>query len=307
LCLFRGHIFGQPAYFARFILTPFHWAVDLTELLQFTRLMVDFKNTMWCRQCQQDVPAVASSGERKYCCPRCGQAVGSQGPAETGAKTPSPDLPAISTRVEETPYCDNWELDDQLMHIGQVLQVDKAQNRGREKAYQHEVARLDPAHNAMGSRHVPPTPALRGRKSKSRGTDGGGSFLSALIWMVLSLGTAALVCGGMLLGWSLIAGRNELWNIGLPIAAGGQIALLIGLVLQLDRFWHDNHHTVSKLDEVDEKLHDLKTTAALLDTVHGPSSTAFYTHLAGGANSQLLLSDLKSQLDILAMKIGEQE
>jgi len=109
------------------------------------------------------------------------------------------------------------------------------------------------------------------------------------------------------LGWSLVAGRDELWNIGLPIAAGGQIALLVGLVLQLDRFWRDNHRTVSKLDEVDEKLRDLKTTATLLSTIHGPSSTAFYTHLAGGANPQLLLSDLKSQLDLLAMKIGKQK
>jgi hypothetical protein len=205
------------------------------------------------------------------------------------------------------PSCDSWELDDQLWHIGQVLQVDKAQGHSQEKAYQHEVARLDPAHNTIGPRHAPPTPVLRRRKSESRSTQGGGSFLGVLIWAALSLGTAALVCGGMLLGWSLIAGRIELWKIGLPIAAGGQIALLIGLVLQLDRLWHDNHHTASKLDEVDEKLHDLKTTATLLGTVHGPSSTAFYTHLAGGANPQLLLSDLKGQLDILAMRIGDQE
>lgn len=284
-----------------------YWAVDLTESLQFTRLMVDSMNTMWCRQCQQDVPAIASSGERKFCCPRCGEAVGSQCPAETDAKKTSLDPPLTCARAGEMPSCDSWELDDQLWHIGQVLQVDKAQGHSQEKAYQHEVARLDPAHNTIGPRHAPPTPVLRRRKSESRSTQGGGSFLGVLIWAALSLGTAALVCGGMLLGWSLIAGRIELWKIGLPIAAGGQIALLIGLVLQLDRLWHDNHHTASKLDEVDEKLHDLKTTATLLGTVHGPSSTAFYTHLAGGANPQLLLSDLKGQLDILAMRIGDQE
>ena len=38
--------------------------------------------------------------------------------------------------------------------------------------------------------------------------------------------------------------------------------------------------------------------------VHSPGET-FYSHLAGGANPQLLLSDLKSQLDLLADKIGE--
>jgi hypothetical protein len=198
-----------------------------------------------------------------------------------------------------------------LWHIGQVLQVDKAQSRSHETAYQHEVSRLDPAHSTINPRHATLTPALRGSRSKSRSesrnVQSSGSFLGMLIWIALSLGTAALVCGGMLLGWSIIAGRNELWKMGLPIAAGGQIGLLIGLVLQLDRLWHDNHNTVSKLDEVDEKLHDLKTTTSLLGTAHGPSSTAFYTHLAGGANTQLLLSDLKGQLDMLAIKIGDQE
>jgi hypothetical protein len=132
-------------------------------------------------------------------------------------------------------------------------------------------------------------------------------LLALLIWAALSLGTAALVCGGILLGWSLLTGRGELWKIGLPIAAGGQISLLIGLLLQIDRFWHDNHRTVAKLDEVDEELHDIKTTANLLSTIHGPSSAQFYTHPAGDANPHVLLSDLKNRLDLLAMKIEDRE
>jgi len=123
----------------------------------------------------------------------------------------------------------------------------------------------------------------------------------------LSLGTAALVCGSILLGWSLITGRDELWKIGLPIAVGGQISLLIGLVLQLDRFWRDNHRTVAKLDEAAAELHELKTIAALLGAIHGPSSAPFHAHLAGGADPQLLLSDLKSRLDLLAIKLGDQD
>jgi hypothetical protein len=92
----------------------------------------------------------------------------------------------------------------------------------------------------------------------------------------------------------------------LPVALGGQIALLIGLLVKLDRLWHDNRRAAAKLDVVDEQLHELKTTTALLGTGQG-SPTAFYSHLAGGANPQLLLTDLKSQLDLLAMKISVQE
>ena len=70
-------------------------------------------------------------------------------------------------------------------------------------------------------------------------------------------------------------------------------------------FWRDGRSAAAKLDEVDEELHDLKTTAAMLSETHSPSS-AFYAHYAGGANAQLLLADLKGQLDLLAIKIGQE-
>ncbi|MGD0383332.1 MAG: hypothetical protein ABSA77_07430 [Thermoguttaceae bacterium] len=200
------------------------------------------------------------------------------------------------------PTNDCWELDDRLWQIAQVLQVETARGHRREKADGGEVTRFDQAHEIKASGTVFNRGSINSSKKTVPDT-----FISALIWSALSLGTAALVCGGVLLGWSLWTGRGELWSIGLPIAVGGMICLLIGLALQMNRFSRDKHHTVSKLDEVDEKLRDLKTTAAFLDAGGGPSSTAFYTHLAGGANPQLLLSDLKGQLDLLAMKIGDKE
>jgi len=82
-----------------------------------------------------------------------------------------------------------------------------------------------------------------------------------LTWTALALGTAACVCGGVLLGWSI----------------------------------------------VDEQLHELKTTTTLLGTGNNSPSGAFYSHLVGGAGPQLLLSDLKGQLDLLALKIMQQD
>jgi hypothetical protein len=45
----------------------------------------------------------------------------------------------------------------------------------------------------------------------------------------------------------------------------------------------------------------------LWNASHGPASNLFYTHLANGAGSQLLLNDLKSQIDLLAMKIAQDD
>ena len=117
----------------------------------------------------------------------------------------------------------------------------------------------------------------------------------------------AFVCGGILLGWSVVSGRTELWNVGVPIALCGQIALLLGLILHLDRLWHDSRQAATKLDQVDQQLHELQTTTTMLSTGHNSPGSAFYSHLAGGAGPQILLSDLKSQLDLLAVKIGREE
>jgi hypothetical protein len=130
-----------------------------------------------------------------------------------------------------------------------------------------------------------------------------GAFISFFAWMALLPGTAALICGGVLSGWSIVAGREELWKIGLPITIGGLIALLIGLMLQFVRLRHGNNHAAVKLYEIEERPSDLNSTSSIFKVVHDSSPAPFHTHLAGGAKSRLLLGDLKSQLDSLAREI----
>ncbi len=75
--------------------------------------------------------------------------------------------------------------------------------------------------------------------------------------------------------------------------------------MQLDRIWRDSRRAAARLQTVDKQIHDLKTTTSLLGTTHAPSN-AFYAHWAGGAGSDVLLSDLKSQLDLLAAKLAKE-
>jgi hypothetical protein len=127
---------------------------------------------------------------------------------------------------------------------------------------------------------------------------------SIVVWSILGFGIMAFVCGAILLAWSLIADRSELWTLGMPACLAGQLALLLGLVFQLNRLWDDNRQTAKQLAAVDQRLDDLKQTATLLTTGHSAPAQSFYAHLAGGANPQLLLADLKSQLDLLAMQMA---
>ena len=77
------------------------------------------------------------------------------------------------------------------------------------------------------------------------------------------------------MGWSMQTERQDLWAIGAPMILAGQIVLILGLVLQLDRTWRDGRWAAAKLETVDEELHDLQTTTTLLrrGTVLPASST----------------------------------
>jgi hypothetical protein len=272
---------------------------------------------MWCKVCRQDVPALPSGEKQALCCPRCGETLraapqasasgdscNSCGHSEAPVGQHGPvAADAPFGILSQPPAYDSWRLDEELQHIRRMLRAGDATVGAPAATTPRQAVRIDPPQATLPARHVATSqrPARRRKKVVRRG-----SASSLLAWFVFTLGLASSACGGILLGWSLATGRQELWTIGMPVALVGQIALLAGLVLQIDRLWHDNRAAASKLDDVDEQIHELKTTTMLLGTNQTPASATFYSHLAGGASPQLLLTDLKSQLDLLAIKMSEE-
>ncbi len=212
------------------------------------------------------------------------------GPSLLAEAPDPPELPADADR----PAYDGWELDEQLRHVERLL-------AGRTKPAPQRQLRVDAAHTS----NPPRAPARSPRKPKPAAAPQGTG--SSFLWPLLAIGMMAFVCGGVLVGWSLVSGRAELWDFGLPTALLGQLALLTGLILQLERMGSDSRDTASKLEHVDDQLNDLKSAATLLGTSQSTAGSSFYAHLAGGAGPQLLLADLKSQLDLLAVKIGRDD
>lgn len=122
---------------------------------------------------------------------------------------------------------------------------------------------------------------------------------------MLSLGLMTFVCGGVLLGWSLLSGRGELWSLGLPLILAGQASLIVGLVFQLDGLSQSNRETSQTLEELDDQLHDLQHATTMLGTTHSGGARSFYAHMAEGASPQMLLTDLKGQMDLLAVRLAQ--
>ncbi len=249
---------------------------------------------MWCRQCGQDVPGRLARSGGEYCCPRCHGVLGSDAAMKTATAAPPAADPA--------PY-DGWELDEQLRHIERVLAANRLRGEPAAAAGDQETSRADWPHAGAPAWHVRPAPRPA-RQPTPRKPARQGWGLGLLIGTALTLGPLAVIGGGALLGWSLLAGRQDLLVFAAPTAMGGQLVVLLGLVLQLNRLTRDSRQAAGKLDRLDQDIHDLRTTTTLLGTTHGPSAAAFYAHLADGASPQILLSDLKSQLDILAVQLG---
>ncbi len=260
---------------------------------------------MWCSRCQQDVPAQPSPKTGKLCCPRCSTEFRCETPGVPPAEEPT-SAEASASELSDSSF-DSWEFDEQLRQIGRRLSGGSADSTQVKDHLKREILRLDPPHLTSPSWHVPDSPATKPQRRKSRrrkptrAATGG-----SLAWSVLSVGTMVLVCGAILLVWAVASDRGELWAVGLPVAIIGQVLLLIGLVLQLDRLWRDSRAAAAKLNKVDVQLHELRTTTTLMGTGGASPGSAFYSHLAGGAGPHLLLNDLKGQLDLLAMKISQE-
>lgn len=210
------------------------------------------------------------------------------------SKTVATDATAALAADRVPVDLDDWEMEDDFRVIERLadsLHVDDARAPVTSPAWCEETP-SDP--------ELPPEPPReRRRERKPAG--------AALAWGVLSLGLVAFVFGGALLAWSFIATRGDLWCWGMPLTLVGQALLLVGVVLQIDGLWQNNTQTAEALDELDEQIFGLRHTTTLLGTTHNSPARSFYAHVAGGASPQMLLADLKGQLDVLAMRLAQDQ
>jgi hypothetical protein len=194
---------------------------------------------------------------------------------------------------------DDWRLADDVRHLTSRAKP-AIPAAGRAPAMTLPM----PEHLAASS--APVASAAASAPARQNSTDVGRAARSSLFaWLFLSFGLMAFLCGIVLLVWSVLAARGELWDLGMPITVVGQAALVLGLILQLERIWQGNRYTVDKLDHVDKQLDELRQTASMMGMSHSSASQAFYSHLTQGASPHILLADLKGQLDLLAVKMSD--
>lgn len=143
------------------------------------------------------------------------------------------------------------------------------------------------------------TPATSTRQVRPSRTTAG----QILSWLIVAGGAIALLAGIALIGWSLAQTQMRHWNLALGLALGGQGALILGLVMVVSRLWRNSRYAANKLQELHARLGQLQNTADTISAMRGGAPT-FYADLARGASPQMLLSNLKGQMDQLTWRLG---
>lgn len=260
---------------------------------------------MWCSTCRQDVPAIpAPHGETGKRCLRCNAVMPETADAIVPEGSPAARFEGetIERLFARCPVdIDDWQLDADLRaaerlikSCGRELRVDDASGNGSSAIPAANMPGWDdiPAANPR-SRRMEEPPA----KSRS----------GTLTWTILSLGIMSFVCGGVLMGWSYIGQRNDLWNIGLPFALLGQAGLIIGLIMQLDGLWQSSRDTSTTLHELDDQLSELRTATTRIHAPARQTAQPFHAHFSEQGNPNALLADIKGQLDSLTARLGKVE
>ncbi len=264
---------------------------------------------MWCGACQQDVPGVvASNGQSSICCARCGKPLhrsrwqdGTTGrEPNTSCETGKRDCDAHRVPFDDLPEfieLEDWEFEETIQEAERLVRrVTRSPELGLAQIPQqrvdggHETHRLlsakNPSRESASSVPVPPKQS------------------SSLPWILLSIGLGVFVCGAALIGLSFVHQRPQLWQLGLPLLLGGQVAVLAVVIWQLDVAWNSHRATFVALHAMDDQLRRLREDWSHLTPGSVPHDHAFYRHLAEGAGPDVLLADLKDQMEVLSAHLA---
>lgn len=255
---------------------------------------------MWCPSCRQEVPGMASGIDGDLVCVRCGHALtlpdtpltAAEPPEHTYPLTESDELLGDAWLARSAPF-DPFEFDVPLGRARHVLRL-----ANPAQPIDLHTAHLEPLPMALRSAGRPrePKPPVKLRKPVT--------LISQIAWAAIALGVGAFVCGGILVGWSLFGSRPELWDLGLPIALGGQAALVVGLLLQLGRADDDDEEDAAR-EEINA-LYQQFDAMQSSQRLSSPSATHnYYTDPGFSSTPDAKLAELKGQLDSLAVRMQE--
>jgi hypothetical protein len=196
---------------------------------------------MWCSTCQQDVPGLGSPGSGgELRCGKCGANLIGSGQSQVAVSESAENrrhaaaTPNENAALESLLHCpqlpeDDWTLEAELRGVQRLLSSLKSRPPADESLVSHLPQMALPGWHAM-----PAAESIADDELEPPGSTNEPRHTNPAAWTILSLSLAVFACGAVLLAWSLLGQREDLWPVGLPLALIGQAGMILGLVLQID-------------------------------------------------------------------------
>jgi hypothetical protein len=231
---------------------------------------------MWCNHCQQDVPGVTFSANQAVIgCARCGHVFrGSEhdsveflpiqnAPEMAVAESREPDLiDSNLSPLDEFHDFGDEDFEQALADAQRLLEPSSASEERESDPSQY--VRCDspdhatgPAGDATGDDEIDIMTSMS-RTARQALPSRREQTTQRICWALLAVGLAVFVCGASLMGLALMANRPPLWQLGLPLMLGGQVAVLAVVISQLEWFWQSEHRSSTAIQQLEEQLRQFR-------------------------------------------------
>jgi len=269
---------------------------------------------MWCSDCQQDVPAVASSAREPLVCPRCRSdldltgiaALKANGPKDDGIALESFDRSAAEDLSAPVDWSEQEDSRQRLQQIGRKLRGSSQYESalGNAAVLNHHWPAATPTPMPTPPPVVQPEEQLRSvaRRSATEPTDGQ-TKTSWLVSLLLCGGVIGFGVGVGLLAWSAVFQLPQFWRVGMTLTIGAEGLLILSLTWMAARLWSNGRRVNRQLHGVDQQLTEMQEFAGSLAGSNLSSSQHYYHHFSQAASPHMLVANLQGQVDQLAARL----
>lgn len=270
-----------------------------TRLCAAPLLTFSCEHGMWCRHCKQDVPAVAPATNGAVHCARC------HGPLDQPAFAKSVSDSGVGLDQESQRVADPHALlqasDSGYRHDEIRRAIRGAQRRASAAP---RMLRFDPPEPLVEQKRVEPRDPASPNTRVDQPVRENHRPTQWVAWALALTGAMTLGAGVGLMFWSLTEARPELWEWGIGATLTGQGVMIIGLVQLLAGLWNSSRSANQTLRGVQQELRRLGRTTESLLGANAPTAASFYADLARGASPEMLLANLKGQVDALSSHVA---
>ncbi len=252
---------------------------------------------MWCSHCQQDVPAVARATSGPLVCSRCELELA---------------VPACADQLADTGIgLESYDVPCDLAPPIDILEKEQTRQRLRRIGRQLRASyRADAGLGTLSAVVPPPAPnepqlrAIAGRSARDAASHSARTSASWLISLLVMGGVVGFFGGVGLLAWSAAFELAQLWQWAMATTIAGEGTLIVGLAWMATRLWRNSRRVNRQLAGVDQQLNEIQRLAGSLAGSHMSCSSAYYDHFSRGASSEMLVANLRGQVDQLAHRIA---